>query len=217
MPQAGKPCAAATGTTSARACLAHWAAHDLPLVVTRQHGADAWSSDLLALGLPAPGRWDRRRIALQVPRRELLRVAEFPRAEAIAHQLPEAAKAPWRLLCDRLAALGAPAHVYGSHGWQLISGLDHLRASSDIDLWVAVCSAEQADAVAAALQCFSGAACRLDGELVFEGQRAAAWREWVTWRTGATSALLLKGLSGALLARGLDQVCGPALVAVAAP
>jgi len=46
---------------TARDCLAHWAAHRLPLVVTRQRGADPRPEPLIALGLPAPGRWQRRR------------------------------------------------------------------------------------------------------------------------------------------------------------
>src|SRR5439155_17414150 len=61
----------------ARDCLAHWASHRLPLVVTRQP-ADAAAGGWMALGLPAPARWDRRRLALQVPRADVHGFGEFP-------------------------------------------------------------------------------------------------------------------------------------------
>lgn len=189
----------------ARACLNHWAAHDLPLVVTRQPGGVGDSGDV-ALGLPAPGRWDRRRIALQIPRREVLYFDEFPCVGAVARLLPDATQEPWRRLCASLKALGAAARVYGSYGWQQISGLDHVRGSSDIDIWVAVSSDLQADAVASLIQAFACPGLRLDGELVFDGRTATAWREWLAWRAGSTKALLVKEIDGAALVRTVDPV-----------
>ncbi|HVR50906.1 MAG TPA: malonate decarboxylase holo-[acyl-carrier-protein] synthase, partial [Pseudorhodoferax sp.] len=44
----------------AQDCLAHWARQRLPLVVTRQRPRPG---DTVGLGLPAPNRWQRRRIA----------------------------------------------------------------------------------------------------------------------------------------------------------
>ena len=191
---------------TARACLNHWAAQGLPLVVTRRPCGVDESSDDIALGLPAPGRWDRRRIALQIPLREVLYFDEFPNVAAVACLLPDAAQGPWRRLCVSLRALGAAAHVYGSYGWQQISGLDHVRGSSDIDVWVAVSSAHQADAVASLMQAFACPELRLDGELVFDGRTAAAWREWLAWRAGSTKALLVKEIDGAALVRSIDPV-----------
>src|SRR4051812_9356040 len=107
---------------TARACLDHWAAQGLPLVVTRRPCGIDESSDDIALGLPAPGRWDRRRIALQIPLCEVLSFDEFPNVAAVARLLPDAAHVPWRRLCGSLEALGAVARVYGSYGWQQISG-----------------------------------------------------------------------------------------------
>ena len=191
---------------TARACLSHWAAHGLPLVVTRQPGGIDASNDLIALGLPAPGRWDRRRIALQIPRRDVLYFDEFPNATAVARLLPEAAQGPWHRLCAGFEALGATARVYGSYGWQQISGLDHVHDGSDVDLWIAVSSADQADALAALMQPVVCPRLRLDGELVFYGRTAAAWREWLAWRAGRTKALLVKTTAGAALVRSVDFV-----------
>lgn len=181
----------------AGACLQHWAEQRLPLVVTRQPAA----GDGVALGLCAPGRWQRRRIALQLPRAEVLYFDEFPRLEKVVAQLPAAARAPARLLATALQAGCATARVYGSHGWQHLTGLDHVRDGSDLDLWVGVADARQADIVAAALDAFAAPACRLDGELVFPGDGAVAWREWRAWRAGRTQALLVKRLHGAALER----------------
>ncbi|HMC16718.1 MAG TPA: malonate decarboxylase holo-[acyl-carrier-protein] synthase [Albitalea sp.] len=181
-------------------CLAHWAAHRLPLVVTRQPACGT-GTDAIAMGLAAPGRWDRRRIALAVPRADVLYFDEFPRAEQVVKLLPAAARADWRKLGTRLNACGVVARVHGSFGWQHLTGLDHLRSGSDIDVWVSVSDADQADAVARQLQSFACARPRLDGELVFDGGDAVAWREWLCWRAGAAKALLVKRLEGSSLWR----------------
>jgi phosphoribosyl-dephospho-CoA transferase len=193
---------------AARECLAHWAEHRLPLVVTRQLAAQG-EADWIALGLPAPGRWERRRIALRVPREDVLYFDEFPRADKLLRRLQGATRDKWQRLCAGLAACGVNARIYGSHGWQLISGLDHVRRGSDIDVWIAVSSFEQADAVAALLQSFSSRKFRLDGELVFEGGDAIAWREWLAWREGRVQALLIKTIGGASVSRsfGPRRVC----------
>lgn len=191
---------------TAAACLAHWAAHDLPLVVTRQAGRVDESGDDVAMGLQAPGRWGRRRIALRVPRHALVRLDEFPSVDAVARLLPVEAHEPWRRLCGELEALGAIARVHGSYGWQQISGLDHVHSGSDVDIVVAVSSAEHADAAARTLQAFACPRLRLDGELVFAGGTAAAWREWIAWRAGRVKTLLLKTVAAARLASSIAEV-----------
>lgn len=192
---------------TSRACLAHWAAHDLPLVVTRQPCGVGESGDAIAVGVSAPGRWDRRRIALQISRSAVLFFDEFPVVDAIARLLGYAQRDPWHRMCAGLKTIGATARVYGSYGWQHISGLDHVRPGSDIDVWVAVSNAGQADAVAAMLQAFSCPGLRLDGELVFDGHAAVAWREWLAWRAGETRALIVKTIFGASLAESVGGTC----------
>jgi len=181
-------------------CLAHWAAHRLPLVVTRQPPGDG-DADTIAMGLPAPDRWDRRRLALGVPRGDVLYFDEFPLAEQVTRLLPCAVRPQWFRLCTGLHALGVVARVHGSYGWKHFSGLDHVRASSDIDVWIAVVGLDEADAVAAMLQSFPCERLRLDGELVFDGGAAVAWREWLAWRAGRARALLVKRLGGSSLSR----------------
>lgn len=177
----------------AQACLRHWAEQRLPVVVTRQAPDD----DAIALGVSAPSRWNRRRLALHVARADVLYFDEFPQLEKVVAQLPWAARAPARQLAAALQGCGATERVYGSHGWQHLTGLAHVRDGSDIDLWVGVADTDQADAVAATLNAFAAPHCRLDGELVFPGDSAVAWREWLAWRAGRAPSLLVKRLHGA--------------------
>ena len=158
--------------------------------------------DTIALGLPAPGRWGRRRLAISVPRCDVLYFDEFPLADELLRVLPASARPAWRTLCAGLRAVNADARVYGSHGWQLLSGLDHVRAGSDIDLWLSVSDEAQADAAAGCLQSASDALPRLDGELMFDDDGAAvAWREWLAWRAGRVKSLLVKTLVGRTVVR----------------
>jgi len=116
-----------------------------------------------------------------------------------------APRAALRALDDALRTSHATAHVFGSYGWQLLTGLDHVRAGSDVDLWVAVDDAAQADVVAALFGSFmadrAGATSRLrlDGELVFRDGAAVAWREWLAWRAGRVKSLLVKTIAGSAL------------------
>ena len=184
----------------ARECLTHWVRHRLPLVVTRQpHDAAAHAS--IALGLPAPARWDRRRMALQVPREAVLCFDEFPRLADVQAMLPPAARNPTSKLIDRLDTCRATSRVFGSYGWQALSGLDHVRPGSDLDLAVCVDSAAHADDVTHVLQSFDASQPRLDGELLFNDGAAVAWREWIEWRAGRVRAVMVKQLYGVTLQR----------------
>jgi phosphoribosyl-dephospho-CoA transferase len=187
---------------AARDCLAHWAARRLPLVVTRQ--ADLGGDDSIALGLPAPARWGRRRLAISAPRSDVLYFDEFPPADRLLGLLPVPGRPAWRRLCAELRQASTHARVYGSYGWQLLSGLDHVREGSDIDLWTSVADLEQADAAAACLQSASGELPRLDGELMFDDGSAVAWREWLAWRAGRVKSLLVKTLAGSSLVQSRD-------------
>lgn len=192
----------------ARGCLAHWASHQLPLVVTRQP-ADATADGWIALGLPAPARWDRRRLALQVPHAAVHGLGEFPRLADVQELLPPPARGAVRELLGRLEASHAAARVFGSFGWQAISGLDHVRDESDLDLSIPVEGAAHADAVVGALGSFEAERPRLDGELMFADGAAVAWREWRAWRAGSARAVLVKRLDGVCLQRDTAW-CGQA-------
>ena len=218
------------------ACLDHWARHDLPLVVTRQARIDLpgrvdpaadLAADLhdgsaaagradpaLALGLPAPACWERRRLALRVPASGVVRVGDFPLAEAIAPLLSAPARVAWLDLCAGLEALGVVARVYGSLGWQQLTGLHYRHAGSDLDLLLAVRTPGQADLAAAWLDAaadpvWSVGLPQRDGELIFCDGAPEAWREWAGWRAGHTPRLLVKRRHGAALETGAIWADGP--------
>lgn len=181
------------------ACLEHWAVHRLPLVVTQQAVA-ACALDLIALGLPAPTQWGRRRLLLQAPRAAVLGFDEFPCLAAVQGMLARSARDALSELLAGLSECRAKAYVFGSYGWQVLSGLDHLRRGSDLDVWVTVDSPVHADAIAKRLQGFVAPQIRLDGELMFGNGVAVAWREWVDWRAGCARAVMVKHLAGVALA-----------------
>ncbi|MEP7102216.1 MAG: malonate decarboxylase holo-[acyl-carrier-protein] synthase [Burkholderiales bacterium] len=185
----------------ARECLDFWAAQQLPLVVTQQ--PSTLPEDHIALGLPAPLRWNRRRIALQVPANGLLCFDEFPLASRIDKLLPPSVRAAWRSLSDELEAVGVEVCVYGSHGWQALTGLDYLHAASDLDLRMLVPDSAAADSAVAALSAARFDKPRLDGELMFADGSAVAWREWQNWRCARVDRFLVKRLHGA----ALEQTC----------
>ena len=185
----------------AQQCLTHWATHRLPLVVTRQC-VEIIANGWIALGLPAPAQWDRRRLPLQVPHGALRCLDEFPRLEAVRRLLPPSPEAPAQERLDVLEAGHSTVRVFGSFGWQAISGLTHVRPESDLDLCIAVDGMEEADALAHRLQSFGATKPRLDGELMFGDGAAVAWREWIDWRTGRARAVMVKRLDGVALQQG---------------
>jgi phosphoribosyl-dephospho-CoA transferase len=201
----GNSATSAAHDEQVRGCLAHWARQRWPLVVSTQSadGVDAAGIAIrLTLGLPAPERWGRRRIAVQVPTRAVARTGEFPLASRAGLALPAELRGRWADLCSALERLGLQARIYGSHGWQLLTGLDdHVRPGSDLDLLLPVADVAQADAACALLQQASFDAPRLDGELAFADGASVAWREWSRWRAGQTRSVLVKRIDGATLSR----------------
>lgn len=183
----------------AREILRHWSGNNLPLVVVRQEPALA-GDGLVALGLPAPLRWRRRRLGVRVAPDAIGGQGEFPQLDRILPLLAsEAQRQALRQLHAELLQAGALAHVYGSHGWQALTGLEYLRPGSDLDLWVAVRAASHADVVAELLAACPEEPLRIDGELVFSDGNAVAWREWQAWRAGRTRAVMSKHLHGLAL------------------
>jgi len=183
------------------ACLEHWAERRWPLVVTRQPvEPTAGVSDLpLALGLAAPARWGRRPIVVSASARDVARQDEFPLLGAVVRDLPVAAQAGARLLCERLALLRVAARAYGSYGWQQLTGLEYVHPQSDLDLLLEVATGAQADKACAQLRDAQLGPLRIDGELTFEDGGSVAWREWLRFRAGETDRVLVKRIAGATL------------------
>lgn len=191
-------------TPMERACVALWAERRLPLVVTRQPTP---GGDAVALGLPAPARFRRKRLAVQVAREEILYFDAFPRMAAIARQFDAGFAAPWASLARSLDGLACGARVYGSRGWQALTGMLYVHETSDIDLMLpvgGVDAADTADEACALLHGFDASRPRVDGELVFPDGSAVAWREWQRWRAGGARELMVKRLRDVQLVTDVD-------------
>lgn len=209
--------------------LAHWRAAALPWVVTRQSRGAGFAADDpeagdgaagvrhgVALGLPLPGRWAHRRVSAFVRESTVAAIGRFPTARAVTPLVVAPRRAAWHWLCATLDALDADTRVHGSHGWQALTGLDHVTPRSDLDLHVEVDGAALADEVAAVLATATGLAVDepagrpwLDGELVFPDGAAVAWREWRAARQaagGAARQVLVKRLASV----GLEDVASVA-------
>lgn len=184
--------------------LALWEQRNLPLVVTRQSAA--CKDGEIALGWPAPLACGRMRMALQVEASCVAWLDEFPRARAVLALLPRGTRTPVLSLVDALGVLGVQPRVYGSYGWQLVTGLDYVHAGSDLDLWLSVGSQAGADEAVKLLQ-GAGAprGLRIDGELMFPGGAGVAWREYASWRAGQTRSLLVKRVDRVALEQGLPM------------
>ncbi|WP_431050381.1 malonate decarboxylase holo-[acyl-carrier-protein] synthase [Roseateles sp. L2-2] len=189
-----------------RECLTLWASRGLPLVVTQQRCDAGAEPASIAMGLSAPLRWESRRIGVSAARSEVMFFDEFPAARAVSKLLPASARAAWDDLCRAAFACGVQPRVYGSYGWQALSTMVHVRADSDADLWVGVTDAGQADQVAALLAGAEIPGLRLDGELVFDGDNAVSWREWLTWRAGGVRSILVKSMGGSRLVTELGEI-----------
>ena len=188
---------------AAQACVAWWAGKNLPLVIPRQDGAPV-AAAVLALGLPTPSCWGRQRLRFEVDVAEVLELLDFPAAAAVTELLPVERRASWTLLCEQLASESVAARVYGSFGWQQLSGCVYLRPQSDLDLLLPVASPQVADAACALLLAADASfpIPRLDGELMFADGSAVAWREWAAWRAGAAAQILVKRLQQVSLESG---------------
>ncbi|ATQ77297.1 malonate decarboxylase holo-[acyl-carrier-protein] synthase [Massilia violaceinigra] len=154
--------------------LEQWRGHDWPLIVTRRTPEAAPGTLCLGLALP-PDTGRKLRIALLVNESAVTRVE---------HALPlraAAAVAPARW-AGPLAALLADAgpitlRAYGSLALQAVTGLNYLTKTSDIDLLFKPESLQELDAGLHLLQAYAPRL-PLDGEIVFPGGAAVAWKEW---------------------------------------
>ena len=204
---------------SAQELLKHWRACRLPWVVARQR--PEVTVNAICLGLPAPQQWDRRRFAASVPTDGIAMQSQFPSLQEVAQSSPwGVGAAAW--LAQGLA-LKAQVRVYGSYGWQFLTGLPYVRSGSDLDLSV------HAHDLHAALQALDWLAqtvplgeagsggrppsahlpLRVDGEIVFPQGEALAWREFQQLRLGQVAQALVKDR------HSLRLVDWPSLVALA--
>lgn len=135
-----------------------WAAAGRWFVVAASRSGDDPAT--VRLGLATP---DKRRIGLHLPLERLTDLRPAPGLDEIDH-------APWAHRLAQLRAMGQ-MQVYGSAAWQALTGLQYLRAGSDLDLLI-----DDPALVPAVLALPQDP--RLDGEVLLPGGRAVALREY---------------------------------------
>jgi phosphoribosyl-dephospho-CoA transferase len=172
--------------TQAMTILLHWAAAGLPLVIARKR-ADV-AQERICVGLPAPTCWERRRLALDVASADVCKIGQFPDLSCFP---PLQSTLPVAL---RVRSI----RVYGSQGWQRMTGMNYVHSASDLDVLLDARSLRDAIDMVIALNAWN-APCRLDGEVVFPTGHAVAWRELLQAHGGAVTKVLVKHRDSATL------------------
>ena len=184
----------------ARRDIAGWGRAGWPAVVTRAH-ADLGPGQV-ALGIALPplaSDGSKPRIALSCAAGDFDRTGP---ALALADAI-DAAPSGWRkalaVLDEEAADAGLDLRVYGSLAFQSLTGQAYVTATSDIDLLLHPATAlgyRQALALLARHACVLP----LDGEIVFGGGDAVAWKELAGAQCGQ-ARVLAKSLQGIALVR----------------
>lgn len=155
-----------------------WARNSWPLIVRRPSTTDVGD---LALGLPLPPSAGKRRIAVTVSLDDVASVSALPTLGDVVSTAPER----WLPCLRELAALAAryqmQTGVFGSLGWQWLTGLNYLAPKSDIDITWTPSSPALVEAFLADLADVDARApMRLDGELLRRSGDGVNWRELVS-------------------------------------
>jgi len=184
--------------------LRYWQTCQFPWVVARQRPGVA--SNAVCLGLPAPQHWGRRRLGAEVAVDGIARLGQFPGLQEVAQaSLWGITAGPW---LAQAADLAAKVQVYGSFGWQFMTGMPYVRQGSDLDLSVQV---PDLPAAVRALEWLAQTdvtvsqgdrggserdapllPLRVDGEIVLSQGQALAWREMLQLRQGLVRQALVK-------------------------
>ena len=190
--------ASAGAPASAREAMANWGRAGWPAVVTRAH-ADL-GPEQVALGIalpPRPADGSKPRIALGSAVGDVERTGP---ALALADAVG-AAPAGWQTALKALDKEGADAgldlRVYGSLAFQALTGQAYVTARSDIDLLLHPATALDYRH-ALALLARHARVLPLDGEIIFGGGRAVAWKELASAQHGQ-ARVLAKSLHGIAL------------------
>ena len=186
--------------------LRHWQQQEWPAVV-RRSDTDA-AADEVCIGFAfAPQDGHKLRVAARV---RCDQVIEHQPGLALATVLPLVAavwQPPLRALQLAASTAGLRFRVYGSLAYEFLTGQTYLRADSDIDLLFRPTDVAQLQAGLALLQQYQQQL-PLDGEVIFPGAQAVAWKEWLlaesVSETDYAARVLVKDLRQVRLLRKTD-------------
>lgn len=152
-----------------------WASQAWPLIVRRRLTSDGAG---LPLGLPLPPSAGKRRIALELPSAAVCSTLPLPELCDVIGAAPEAWRPPLAQVQNIARTYAVRAGVFGSLGWQWLTGMTYLGPHSDVDIAWTLPRTERLewflDELAAA---DSVSPVRLDGEVIRDDGAGVNWRE----------------------------------------
>ena len=184
-----------------RAALDLWSAREWPFIVRRNENAEPQPDDMIAVGLPLPPSLGKRRFQFRLPRDRVAAHAPPLTLDEVMARLPSTFSRALAPLARAAVRERIVLRVFGSAAWEAETGLEYLRAQSDLDLLAQPTTGAQLTSILALLERAQlRVATRLDGEIVFPGGDAVAWREWAH-ATDATRVLVKNVTRVALVPR----------------
>ncbi|MET3135682.1 phosphoribosyl-dephospho-CoA transferase [Undibacterium sp. GrIS 1.2] len=157
-----------------------WQNQDWPLVVRRADADIGVNTDQICLGLampPHPLTGEKRRIALRCAVTDIKKTTPaLPLSSVIS-----AAPGEWQQGLAELAlqANNLRLHVFGSLALQTLTKQIYLSTTSDIDVLFYPENIEQLQ-TGLLLLSESAKILPLDGEIIFPGDQAVSWKEWLS-------------------------------------
>lgn len=157
--------------------LRQWQQEEWPAVVTRRH-PDA-AEDEICIGFPLPPvNGNKPRFAATVKVEHIAIHQSALSLHTVIAIVPPVWQAGLQHLHQQALMAGIKLRVYGSVAMQFLTGQDYLSATSDIDILFRPYHQAQLRAGLALLQ-EQQQTLPIDGEIVFPGEAAVAWKEWI--------------------------------------
>ena len=153
-----------------------WVDRGWPVIARRPVCGDL-TIDHVPLGLALPVSHGRRRLMLNLPAEDLLRVDPPPLLRDAALVAPDG----WGIVLAGALAIDADVRCYGSLAWQCLTGLPYVAGDSYLNLLWHPPTAAAADALGAQIERLADRApMRIDGEFLTPSGLAVRWREWLS-------------------------------------
>lgn len=184
--------------------LSEWSRQAWPLITRRPEPGDAAG---VAVGLPLPPYAGKKRLSFVIQEHQIRSIDRPPALNSVDHRTPREWLPTLHALDSLASRHGIDARVFGSLGWSVITGLNYLTITSDLDfLFYFHRDANVFALVDELARIQSAAPMRLDGELIRDDGAAVNWRELL----GATGEILVKSISGTALCHPTAFVDGGA-------
>jgi phosphoribosyl-dephospho-CoA transferase len=170
-----------------------WVDRGWPLITRRaMHG----EADGLPLGLPLPPFAGKRRLSVFVQPEDIVSTAPPLALNAVISVAPDRWQHTLGAVVSLASRHGVEARIFGSLAWSILTGLNYLTDTSDLDLLMPIhCCSDLVRLTADLAAIEAKAPMRLDCELVRDDGAAVNWREL---HTGARE-LLVKTTDGVAL------------------